>query len=99
MGDDKLSLTLEVDGRRYPLQINRREEEAFRKAAKEIDNKINQYRIAFGSNPNLIPQDFMAMTAIQAVAENFLIGTKNSTKPYEEGIDSLIKELDSFLKK
>ena len=41
----------------------------------------------------------MAMTAIQALAENFSIGSKNNTKPYEDTIGSLVKELDIYLKK
>ncbi|MPM75431.1 hypothetical protein SDC9_122424 [bioreactor metagenome] len=41
----------------------------------------------------------MAMTAIQALVENFSIESKNNTKPYEDTISTLIKELDLFLKK
>lgn len=99
MGDEKFLLTLEIDGRKYPLKIRQSEEEAFRKAAKTIHNKINQYRVKFGGNSDLTVQDFMAMTAIQALVENFSIESKNNTKPYEDTISSLIKELDIFLKK
>ena len=99
MGDEKFLLTLEIDGRKYPLKIKQSEEEAFRKAAKTIHNKINQYRAKFGENPDLTVQDFMALIAIQALVENFSIGSKNDTKPYEDTIGSLIKELDIFLQK
>jgi len=82
MGDEKFLLTLEVAGRKYPLKIKRSEEEAFRYAAKKINTKINQYRVAFGGeNSRMTTQDFMAMTAIQALAENFSLGDKNNTKP------------------
>ena len=43
-------------------------------------------------------QDFVAMTAIQALAENFSLGDKNDTKPFEEKIGSLINDLDQYLK-
>lgn len=100
MGDEKLLLTLEIAGRRYPLKIELSEEQAFREAAKKINSKINQYRVAYGGgNSNLTTQDFMAMTAIQALAENFSLGDKNNTKPFEDKIDSLIGELDDYLKK
>lgn len=100
MGDEKFLLTLEVAGRKYPLKIKRSEEEAFRYAAKKINTKINQYRVAFGGeNSRMTTQDFMAMTAIQALAENFSLGDKNNTKPFEDKIDSLISELDNYLKK
>ncbi|NLZ94850.1 MAG: cell division protein ZapA [Bacteroidales bacterium] len=93
------SLTLVIDGRKYPLKIKRSEEEAYRSAAKEIDNKINQYRITYGDSSNLIPQDFIAMTAIQILVRNFKLGTKNNTQPYEDKITSLVDELDQYLEK
>lgn len=97
-GDEKFLLTLEVAGRKYPLKIRRSQEEAFRHAAKKINAKINQYRIAFGGdNSDLSTQDFIAMTAIQALAENFFLGDKNNTKPFEDTIGSLIGELDRYL--
>lgn len=99
MGDDIFLLTLEVDGRRYPLKIKRNEEEAFRKAAKTLNNKINQYRARFGNNSKLDAQDFVIMTAIQALVRNFTIENQNDTKPFEDTISSLIEELDGFLKK
>ena len=100
MGDEKFLLTLEIAGRKYPLKINKSEEEAFRSAEKKINLKINQYRVALGGDKsNLTTQDFVAMTAIQALAENFTLGDKNNTKPFEDKIDSLIVDLDNYLKK
>lgn len=99
MGDETFLLTLEVDGRKYPLRIRRSEEEAYRKATHTLNNKINQYRAKFGSNPTLNAQDFITLTAIQAMVENFSIGRKNDTKPFEDTIDSLIKEMDDFLRR
>ena len=97
--EDRFLLTLMIDGRKYPIKILRTEEEAYRSAAKKINNKISQYRLSYGDSSGLISQDFMAMTAIQALVENFTLGTKNYTKPYEEKISSLIEELDQYLKK
>ena len=100
MGDEKFLLTLEVAGRRYPLKIKKSDEQSFRDAAKKINTKINQYRIAYGGeNSRMTTQDFMAMTAIQALAENFSLGDRNDTKPFEDKINSLISELDVYLKK
>lgn len=99
MGDDKFLLTLEIDGRKYPLKVKRSEEGIFRNAAKTINTKVNQYRIAFGENSGMNAQDYMAMTAIQALAENHNLGDKNYTKPFEDKINSLLNELDDYLKK
>ena len=99
MGDDTFLLTLEVDSRKYPLRVKKSQEGAFRQAAKTLNNKINQYRTKFGSNSKLDAQDFIIMTAMQALVENYSIGSKNDTKPFEDTIGSLIEELDAFLKK
>lgn len=100
MNDEKFLLTLTIGDKSYPIQIKKTEEQAFRNAAKQINNKINQYRVAFGSeNPGLTAQDFMAMTALQALVENFTLGTKNNTKPYEDKLNLIINELDVYLKK
>ncbi len=96
---EEFSLTLVVDGRKYPLKIDKSEEEAYRSAAKKINNRINQYRVTYGDSPNLITQDFIAMTAIQILVENFTLGTKNNIQPYEDKIGSLIGELDQYLEK
>ncbi len=97
--EDKFSLTLVIDGRKYPITILRSEEEAFRNAEKKINNKINQYRITYGDSSGLITQDFMAMAAIQALVQNFTLGKLNNTQPYEKKISSLIDELDIYLEK
>lgn len=59
--EEKFSLTLVIDGRKYPIKIRRSEEEAFRSAAKKINNKINQYRVTYGDSTELITQDFIAI--------------------------------------
>ena len=97
--EDKFSLTLVVDGRKYPIKIKRSEEEAYRSAAKKINNRINQYRVTYGNSSDLITQDFVVMTAIQVLVENFTLGKNNFTQPYEDKITSLIMELDQYLEK
>lgn len=97
--EERFLLTLRIDGRKYPLRILRSEEEAYRSAGKKIDNKMNQYRVKYGDSSDLIPQDFMAMTALQILVENFSLEDKNYTQPYEDKISSLIAELDQYLKK
>lgn len=96
---DEFSLTLVIDGRKYPLKIDRSDEEAYRSAAKTINNRINQYRVTYGDSPNLITQDFITMIAIQVLVKNFTLGSKNNTQPYEDKIGSLIDELDQYLEK
>ncbi|MDD2245313.1 MAG: cell division protein ZapA [Dysgonamonadaceae bacterium] len=99
MTDEKFQLTLTIDGRKYPLKINRSEEEAFRNAEKQLNTKINQYRAKFGGESSgMTAQDFMAMTAIQSLVENFTLGEKNYTQPIEDKIHLLIEEMDTYLR-
>ena len=97
-GDEKFLLTLNIDGRNYPLKIKRSEEQAYRGAAHTIKNKLNQYRVAFGNQSGLTTQDFLTMIAIQTLVENFTLDDKNDMKPFENKINDLAKELDAYLK-
>lgn len=97
--DDKLLITLKVDGRRYPLQIARSQEEVYRRAAKVIDDKLSRYKISFGDNPELSIVDLLIMASIQVLGESYLNYSKVDPKPYEETIGSLIEELNNYLKK
>lgn len=95
--DDHLIINLRVADTLYPLKIKRREEETFRKAAKEIDYKLSQYKKYFADNSSsLNDMHYMAMTAIQAVA-----GTTEQelrANEFEERIKALTLELDNYLK-
>ncbi len=97
MEEKKLSLTLNIDGRSYPLKINPSEEEAVRNAEKTINQRINQYRMTYGEDSGLIPQDFVVMTAIQILVQNFSLKEKTDTKPMEDKIKSLIDKVDSYI--
>lgn len=99
MDEDKLLLTLEIDSRKYPLRINRDEEEAYRKAAKNLNIRIDQYRAKYGGKSDLDTQDYAVLTALQAAVQNFTLIKRNDTQPFEDTIDSLVEELDNFLRK
>ncbi len=97
MADKKLSLTLNIDGRPYPLKIDPSQEEAFRNAEKTINQRINQYRMTYDTNSGLIAQDFVVMAAIQILVQDFSLREKNDTKPMEDKIRSLIDKVDSYI--
>ena len=62
----QISVKIPVAGRIYPLTIAMEEEEAIRKAAKEIDESIKKLRATYAVRD---VQDLLAMTALQAVSE------------------------------
>ena len=45
--DDMMKIHLLIDNERYPMTIRREDEQLYRDAAKQIDNKLNKYRSRF----------------------------------------------------
>ena len=97
--DEEFVINLKVEDARYPLRIKRSEEEVYRRAAKEIDYKLGQYKSYFtvGDSYTLESKDYMAMTAIQAVAEK--AEHEIRAENFEKKVKALINDLDSYLKK
>ncbi|WP_029903857.1 cell division protein ZapA [Prevotella sp. 10(H)] len=96
--DDHLIINLRVADMRYPLRIRRRDEEMFRKAANEIDYKLGQYKNYFtGNSPHSLQNaDYMAMTAIQAVAEK--VEHELRADAFESKVKELTRELENYLR-
>lgn len=95
MKDKDFRIHIKIDGRTYPLNINRVDEERYRRAAKIVNETITDFRKVFQNNDQ---QDIMAMTAFQ-VALNF---TKEEERhDYSQFIDDikdLNDDISDFLK-
>ncbi|MDX1284436.1 MAG: cell division protein ZapA [Draconibacterium sp.] len=87
MKDNNLRIHIKIDGRPYPLNINRKDEERYRKAAKLVDETINEFRKMFRDNDQ---QDIMAMAAFQ-IALNYT--EQHDRQDYSQFIDE-IKDLN-----
>jgi Cell division protein ZapA. len=97
--DEHFIINLRVADKKYPLKIKRKDEEVYRKAADEIDYKLGQYKNYFtgsGMQP-LQDSDYMAMTAIQAVAEK--VEYQLQAESFETKIKELTRELESYLRR
>ncbi|MDU1889105.1 MAG: cell division protein ZapA [Dysgonomonas sp.] len=96
--DEHLIINLRIADMRYPLRIKREDEEIYRKAAYEIDYKLGQYKNYFaGESPHSLQDvNYMAMTALQAVAEK--VEHQLRADSFEARIKGLTQELDIFLK-
>lgn len=96
--DEEFVINLRVDNAMYPIKIKRSEEETYRRAAREIDYKLGQYKSSFtGDSRDLQTKDYMAMTAIQVLADKARFEMRGEY--FEEKIKGLTDELDEFLKK
>ena len=54
---DELSINININGRIYPLKIDRRQEEKYRKAAKMINDIVLEYKKKYVNQDS---QDFLA---------------------------------------
>jgi cell division protein ZapA (FtsZ GTPase activity inhibitor) len=79
---DQLRINIRIEGRVYPLNIERVDEERHRLAAKTVNEMVNKYRELFR---NKDPQDILAMAAFQiALDHNELIQHVKSNNLTEE---------------
>ena len=95
MGDDKLSIRINLADRYYPLKIEAKDEERIRRAAKLINEKILQYKQRYVDKDN---QDFLAMAALQFVIKYLEMEEKTDNQPIMEDLKELNEELDTYFK-
>ena len=88
---------LEIAEKSYGLWIDRGEEQLARDAAKQIRNKINQYRQYFAKS-DVDVKDLLAMVAFQLSMSNLQLEDKNDTSPITDKIQDLTGELEKYLK-
>lgn len=82
---DSIRIILKIAGREYPLTIDRKDEEKYRKAAKEVNDLVTMFSKSYG----LDSENFLAMAALQLALKNIY---------YEDSMDftPIINELKRF---
>ena len=94
--EDKMKIHLLIDKERYPLTIRREEEQLYRDAAKQIDNKLNKYRRAY---PEFSTVKHWAMAALELAFENMSMKDRNDTQPYVDKLKQLEEDIDKYIEK
>jgi len=84
--NEKLSIKVNLADRFYPLRVEAKDEEKIRRAAKTINDKINQYKSRYSDKDH---QDVLAMAALQLV-------TKVIESEEKADVSPLIAELESL---
>ena len=95
--DDKFLIHVDIADRSYGLWIDRSEEKLARDAAKQIRNKLVQYRQNF-TKSDLDVKDLLAMVALQLSMSNLQLEDRNDTSPFAEKMQQLGNEIDGYLK-
>lgn len=91
---DMLSINIKIDGRSYPLRVDRNDEEKYRKAAKIINDIVLQYRQKYVTRD---AQDVLAMTAIQFVLKSLDLEERIENSPLFDDLKKLDEELGDYL--
>jgi cell division protein ZapA len=91
---EKLSINIKIDGRSYPLKVEKENEEKYRKAAKIINDIVLQYRKRYAQSDS---QDFLAMAAFQFVVKNLELEDKVDQSPLFDSLKKLDEELGEYL--
>jgi len=94
MMDEEFSINVTIADRRYPMRINRSEEEKIRKAAKIINERILQYQQRYSGKDN---QDCLAMSALQFVIQIMDVMDQSNTDQAMKQIEEINKQLIGYL--
>ncbi len=89
---EKFSISVKIAERSYRMTIDPEEEEAVRKAAKLINEKIKQYAEKYAFNDM---QDLLSMIAIQFATNS--IKTEGSFDGLDNNLAAKLKEIDGIL--
>lgn len=92
--DGKFHIKLQIVGRYYPLVIERKDEERYRKAARLINDKVAQYKEKYRDKDI---QDFLSMTSLQFVLKELDLNEKIENQPLISALRELTEELDDFV--
>lgn len=90
----ELSIKVNIAGRSYPLTIKREEEEAIRKAAKEVDLIVTNFQTNYAVKDK---QDLLAMTALQLATKALNSGQGKGAEEQQEALEELATLLDQHL--
>ena len=91
----KLKINIKIDGRFYPLHINRTDEERYRLAAKMVNEMVTKFRETFRDKES---QDILAMAAFQIALSNTEIQNRNDSSLFIDELKNLNDDISDFLK-
>lgn len=94
--NEKLTIRVNIADRHYPLNIDLKDEEKIRKAAKKINETILQYKQKY-SDKEKDNQDFLAMASLQFITKIIDLEQNQNISRILSGIEQLNAELEDYL--
>ncbi|MFV0291043.1 MAG: cell division protein ZapA [Mangrovibacterium sp.] len=94
--DRKINITIGINGKKYPTTISASEEEAYRKASKQVENSLKAYQERF---KKLTIEDCLGLVAFQFALEKLKLDQEQSISEFVTEIERLNDELNDYLAK
>lgn len=93
---EKLVIRLMIGNQMYPISVKREQEEIFRKAAKDINEKLQRYQSTY---PNQGYEKYMSIALLDFAVKVLQIENNNETEPYNRSLQQLTAEIEEALLK
>lgn len=94
--DSVFKIQLQIAGRHYPLNINRNDEEIYRKAARLVNEKISQYQQRYRDRDG---QDLLAMAAFQFAFRVLELESREDDQSLLTAMEELTEDLEEFMQR
>ncbi len=94
-GDNSFRINIRIDGRNYPLQIDRNDEEKYRLAAKIVNETVRKYRELYR---DMESTDILAMTAFQVALGSAEMQQRENDNLFMEELRNLNDDISDFVK-
>lgn len=95
MNKDQFRINIRIEGRVYPLSIDRKEEERYRKAAKAVNETVGKFRKLFHDKDS---QDILAMVAFQVALDHTELLERDDKSLFMDGLKDINDDISDFLR-
>ncbi len=92
---NKLNIQLKIGNQMHSITIRREMEEVFRKAAKNINEKLSRYQVSY---PNMGYEKSMSITLLDFAVYALQAEENQNTEPYDGAVRQLTEEIEDALK-
>ena len=93
-GENKFRINIKIDGRNYPLQIDRKDEEKYRLAAKIVNETVRKYRELYR---DMESTDILAMAAFQVALGSAEMQQRENDNLFMEELRNLNDDISDFV--
>ena len=92
--EEKLSINVKIADKKYPLKIDRAEEEKIRKAAKMINDSLFLYKQKYGEKDL---QDYLSMVVLQYATKALELDSKKDNINFFHNIKDITHDLQEYI--